>query len=179
MRLISSISGKYINLRTAEPSDAEFILSLRLDEKLSRYLKPTDPSVVKQKIWIAEKIKQPNDYHMIIELKDGKRLGVVALYDINNDVFEWGRWLIVPNSPIYVLIESCFLVYDFAFNTLGLNSTKSKVRKSNKSVLKFHLNYGADIQKEDDKYVHITYHKNDFNNPNTFLKKYLKTIAKQ
>lgn len=174
MKLSNPISGKYINLRTAEISDAEFILSLRLNKKLSRYLKPTDPSIEKQKLWIEQKQKQKNDYHMIIELKDGSKIGVIAVYDIKDGIFEWGRWIISPNSPIYVSLESCYLAYNFAFNTLGLIETKSKIRKNNKSVLRFHLNYGAEITKEDDVYVYISYHKNDFNSDSSFFQKYKK-----
>lgn len=174
MKLSNPISGKYINLRTAEISDAEFILSLRLNKKLSQYLKSTDPSIEKQKLWIEQKQKQKNDYHMIIELKDGSKIGVIAIYDIKDGIFEWGRWIISPNSPIYVSLESCYLAYNFAFNTLGLRVTKGKIRKNNKSVLRFHLNYGAEITKEDDIYIYISYHKNDFNSDSSFFQKYKK-----
>ena len=175
MRLPKTISGKYVNLRTAEISDADFILSLRLNKKLSRYIKSTDPSIEKQKIWIEKKQNQQNDYHMIIELKDGRRVGVIAVYDINDGVFEWGRWLIVPNSPIHIAIESCYLVYNFAFNTLKLNATKSKLRKKNKNVLKFHLNYGASIRSEDDEYIHISYRKEDYYTSGNFFQKFRKS----
>ena len=169
MRLNNPIFGKYINLRTAETSDADFILSLRLNKKLSRYIKSTDPSIKKQKIWVEKKQRQKNDYHMIIELKNGSRIGVIAVYDINDGVFEWGRWLIVPNSPIHVSLESCYLAYNFAFNTLGLLKTISKIRKNNKSTLKFHLNYGARVFKEDDKYIYIIFRRDDFNTTNNFF----------
>lgn len=172
MKLSNPISGKYINLRTAEISDAEFIISLRLNKILSKYLKSTDPSIEKQKLWIEQKQKQNNDYHMIIELKDRTKIGVIAVYDIKDSIFEWGRWIITPNSPIYVALESCYLAYDFAFNTLGLEATKSKIRKNNKSVLRFHINYGAEITKEDDVYIYITYFKNNFNADSSFFQKY-------
>lgn len=176
MKLSNPISGKYINLRTAEISDAKFILSLRLNKKLSRYLKPTNPSIENQKHWIEQKQNHKNDYHMIIELKDGTQIGVIAVYNIQDDIFEWGRWIISPNSPIYVSLESCYLAYNFAFNTLGLMATKSKIRKNNKSILRFHINYGAEITKENDVYVYIYYHKNDFNSESGFFQKYKKSM---
>ena len=172
MRLPNPILGKYVNLRTAETSDAEFILSLRLNKKLSRYIKSTDPSIEKQKNWIEKKQNQKNDYHMIIELKNGIKVGVVAVYDINDGVFEWGRWLILPNSPIYVSIESCYLVYNFAFNTLELKKTISKIRKNNKNALKFHLSYGVSVLKEDAKYIYILFSKDDFNNTTIFFQNF-------
>ena len=177
MRLPNPILGKYVNLRTAETSDAEFILSLRLDKELGRYIKKTDPSIEKQKIWIEQKQKKKNDYHMIIELKDTTRVGVIAVYDIKDGVFEWGRWIITPNSPFYISIESCYRAYDFAFNTLGLNITKSKIRKNNITVLGFHLNYGAKIIKEDDVYVYISYHKSNFISNSSFFQKYKEKLG--
>ena len=170
MRLPNPILGIYVNLRTAETSDAEFILSLRLNKNLGKYLKKTDNSIEQQKIWIKQKHRKKNDFHMIIELKDTTRVGVIAVYDIKDGVFEWGRWIITPNSPIYISIESCYLAYDFAFNILGLNITKSKIRKNNITVLGFHLNYGAEIIKEEDLNVYISYHKSNFNSNSSFLR---------
>ncbi len=47
--------NKYgIDVRFVEESDAEFILSLRTDPKLSRYLHATDNDVEKQRQWIRK-----------------------------------------------------------------------------------------------------------------------------
>lgn len=171
MRLEKKISGRFINLRSALPDDAEFILSLRLNEKLNKYLKSTDPSVEAQKIWIDKKLNSDNDYHMIIELKDNMRVGVIAVYDIENGSFEWGRWLISPNQSLVISIESCYLMYNFSFNTLGLKTTNLKVRKENLNVFNFHINCGCKIVNEDDVYTYISLEKKSFNHPSNFLQK--------
>ena len=76
--------GKNIYLRTAQPDDAEFVLSLRLNDNLNKFIKKVDSSVENQKQWILNKQKELNDYHMIIcDNLTGTRLGVIALYDID------------------------------------------------------------------------------------------------
>ena len=40
--------GRFVGLRSVEERDAEFVLSLRLHPKFSRYLHSTSPSLVEQ-----------------------------------------------------------------------------------------------------------------------------------
>jgi len=177
MILSSPIQGKCIQLRTAKSSDAEFILSLRLDKQLSKFLKPTDPSVEKQRQWIERKQWKKNDYHMIIVNKKGLKLGVIAIYDIRNDIFNGGRWILSRNCPLYVAIGSCYLLYDFAFNTLNLKEGRFEIRKGNKKVLSFHKTIGAVITSEDDTFVYISYLKEEFNSPSGFFNKHKKSLG--
>lgn len=177
MKLNHPIQGKHVNLRTANPNDAEFILSLRLDKELSKYLKPTDPSVEKQRQWIKSKQKKEDDYHMIIENKNGKSIGVIALYDIKNDTFNGGRWLLSRNCTLYAAIESCYLLYSFAFNILNLKKGLFEIRKNNKKVIAFHKTLGADIVREDDTYIYISYHKEKFNYLTGYFNKHKKTLG--
>lgn len=168
MILKKDIVGKHIGLRTAQPEDAEFVLSLRLNPELSRYLKPVDPSVEKQRKWIESKKKAPDDYHMIIESHQGKRYGVVAIYDIKEERFEWGRWIISRSAPHYVALESMILVYHFTFSVLGLEYTKFEVRKGNDRVIDYHKAYGANITGQDDTYLYFSYTKEQFTNNEKF-----------
>ncbi len=72
------ISGKYVNLRIATEADAEFILELRLNPQLNKFIGATDPSVEKQRTWIRNSANNPGDFHFIIEDKAGKRYGTIA-----------------------------------------------------------------------------------------------------
>jgi len=157
MILENNLYGQNILLRTAEPEDAEFILSLRLNPDLSKYLKPIDPSVEKQRKWIEKKKIEPNDYHMIIENKSSEKLGVVAIYEkLNikwaNGDFNWGRWIISREAPFMVAFESMVLVYNFAFFSLNLRRALFEVRKNNKRVHAYHFSYGANIVSIEDTY---------------------------
>lgn len=148
MRLDKKIVGKYINLRTAEPEDAAFTLSLRNNPDLNQYLKPVDPDIQKQVKWILQKQKEEGDYHMIIEDKENNPLGLVAIYDVDlqKKSFDWGRWIISPESPLYTGIESMALVYRLAFHILKLNLTRFEVRLGNVSVIKLHEMYATKLE---------------------------------
>jgi len=154
--------GKHIVLRIAREDDAEFILKLRLDPALNKFLHETDPSVEAQRAWIKMKQGEDNDYHMIIEDKSGKRLGTVAVYNIKGKTFEWGRWVISKTAPFYAAIESAVLVYDFAFNELLLEKSIFDANNQNKNVVRFHKEFGARVMKEDEKATWFVVEKEDF-----------------
>jgi len=164
MILKNNMIGKHILLRTAQKSDAGFILKLRLNPRLNKFLHKTDPSFDKQRIWIAEKKKAPDDYHMIIQSLDGKRLGVVALYEIdwNKKTFTWGRWVISRDAPIYTAGESMTLVYHFAFNILKLKLALIPVYRDNRRIVAFHKGYGAKEIKKDKNCGYFRFSRGDF-----------------
>ena len=177
MILKNPIKGKHIQLRTATPDDAEFALSLRLDPELGRYLKKTDPSIEKQQAWIKGKMATKGDYHMIIESMEGKQLGVVALYDIQGKIFDWGRWIIAQDAPFTTSAESMLLVYKLAFEELGLEAAEYEVRKGNSGVISFHPTYGAEIRGEDDTFVYYRFSKEQYERAeNRMLKRWKKSL---
>lgn len=162
MILYEKVVGKRICLRTAEPEDAEFILSLRLDDRLNEFLKETDPSIERQRKWIEEKKSASNDYHMIIEGRQSDRYGVVAVYDISKNHFRWGRWIVEYKAPLYVAYESMNLVYNFGFNILNRQKAIFEVQIGNVRVIQFHEGYGARIVLKDEHFVHFEYLRKDF-----------------
>jgi RimJ/RimL family protein N-acetyltransferase len=157
------ISGKNVNLRIATEKDAEFILELRLDPVLSRFINKTDPSVEKQRDWLKNTYKKDYDFHFIIEDKNSNPLGTIAVYDIDysKGVAEWGRWLVKAKSPIYVPIESNLLAINFAFSELKLNKLIGSAYQKNKEVVKFHKNYAA-ITSQDETTIWFAIEKPNF-----------------
>ena len=151
MILENSIVGQYSRLRTALGTDASFALSLRLNPKLSQFLKPVDPSAEKQATWIESKKTAIGDYHMVIEDLQGKPLGIVAVYDIDSEQrsFDWGRWIVDPMAPIQVSLESMILVYDFAFEVLQLEKTRFEVRLGNTDVINLHKRYARTLHQDE------------------------------
>ena len=147
------IKGENIQLRTATPDDAQFILDLRLNPKLNQYIGKTNSSLKKQEEWIANKQKARNDYHMIIESPDNKKFGTIAIYDILPDCSqgEWGRWIIQPKSPFYVPFESAILMYHFALSELELKIIYNGVQNKNTKSINFHKTFGGDITSSDEK----------------------------
>ena len=139
------LRGKNINLRIATERDAAFILELRLNETLNKFIGKTDPSEEVQKKWIQKAYERNNDFHFIIEDKNSNPFGTVALYNINFEtgVAEWGRWVMKPNVAVYFSVESMILILWFAFRKIGLKKLEGGANNKNVPVVNFHKMYAA------------------------------------
>ncbi len=142
MELIS----KTIKMRPANVEDAEFILSLRLDQKYNNYISKVKDDIKFQKNWLLDykdREREGKEYYFIIERNDGTRCGTVRLYDFVNESFCWGSWILNEDKTRFSAIESAFLVYRFGFDDLGFSKSHFDVRKDNKRVISFHEKMGA------------------------------------
>jgi len=61
MILRKNLIGKNLHMRPVTVDDAQFILDLRLDPDLNKYLNKTSPSLKNQIEWINDQIKRQND----------------------------------------------------------------------------------------------------------------------
>ncbi|WP_243348772.1 GNAT family N-acetyltransferase [Parabacteroides sp. FAFU027] len=139
--------------RLVDESDAEFILSLRLDSRLSRYLSKTENDLQKQIDWIREYKKRESEkleFYFITVDEEGNRYGVNRIYNFKNDSFEVGSWLFAPSTPNGVSIISDLNVREFGFEAFGFNCCRFEVRKNNLSVLTYHKRFNPDLVAEDD-----------------------------
>ncbi|WP_205352327.1 GNAT family N-acetyltransferase [Vibrio cholerae] len=146
------LSSKTINLRFVEESDAEFILSLRTDERYNKYLSSVANDINAQREWIKNyknKESQKIEFYFIIERNDGVPCGTVRIYDFKNDSFSWGSWILNDSKPRYAAVESAFLIYEFGFEKLGFKKSHFEVVKGNDKVSDFHLKFGAQQVDED------------------------------
>lgn len=149
------IEGRYINLREAEISDSEFILSLRTDEKKSRYIHQTDSDLNKQIEYMKRYKTLENEWYYIIENKYGEPLGTDSIciqnkYDVwknnyGNHILGTGRWLMSNNANSLESIETDFLVKKIFFEDFNMEYMPMMTHKDNKNVLSLHKNYGAQI----------------------------------
>lgn len=148
------LQSKTIRLRLVNENDAEFILGLRLDSKYNKFLSEVPGDVSLQKSWIKNyKIDELNglQFYFLIERLDGIPCGTVRVYDIRNDSFCWGSWILNDKKTISAALESAFLIYDFGFNYLGLDKSYFDVIKGNEGVVSFHKKMGAKQIGEDEK----------------------------
>ncbi|WP_288077677.1 GNAT family N-acetyltransferase [Pseudomonas sp.] len=140
------LQSKTVKLRLIEEQDAEFVLKLRLDDRYNQFLSSVDPSVEAQKEWI-KKYKTDESkgiqYYFIIDRHDGVPCGTVRIYDLKDDSFCWGSWILNENKTRYAALESAFLVYKFAFDKLKFKKSHFDVRKGNDRVISFHEKMGA------------------------------------
>lgn len=143
---MTKLVSKTIRMRLVEESDAEFILKLRLDERYNKHLSNVNPEVQAQKEWIRKYKKdeaEGKQFYFIIERLDGTLCGTVRIYDLLEESFCWGSWVLNEDKTRYAAIESAFLVYQFGFDELGFKKSHFSVRKGNKSVISFHKKMGA------------------------------------
>lgn len=147
-----NLESKNIRLRLVEESDAEFILSLRLDDRYNTFLSKVSPDLASQQAWIR-KYKQDeangSQFYFIIERLDGTKCGTVRVYDLREDSFCWGSWILNESKTRYSALESAFLVYRFGFEELGFKNSHFDVMKGNDGVIGFHKKMGAQVVSED------------------------------
>ena len=156
-------TGKTTAFRLVQPSDAEFILKLRLDSNYNKYLTPTDNNLIKQYEWIKRYKKREEkgeEFYYIISRKDNKLpIGTLRLYDfdLRKSSFCWGSWILNFNKTIYAAIECCLFVYDKAFYELGFSHCHMNIKKGNTKVVDFHKRMGVLIVDEDEEDYYGSY----------------------
>jgi len=160
------LKSKTIKLRLIEESDAEFILSLRLDKRYNTFLSDVSDDLSAQREWITkykEDEKNGLQYYYIIEKLDNTPCGTVRLYDFKEDSFCWGSWILNENKTRYSALESAFLVYEIGFEHLKFEKSHFDVRKGNEKVIDFHKKFGAIETGEDDENYYYDLHESSVN----------------
>ena len=134
------LEGKYVTLRSVEESDAEFILSVRNDPRISKYLPPLNVTVEQQRQWIAKQRSDNNSYYFLLETPKGEPIGSISVYDIKGDTAETGRFCSLGDPASN--IETCIMLNDFCFDALSLKSIHIWVYEGNKPVIALNQSFG-------------------------------------
>jgi RimJ/RimL family protein N-acetyltransferase len=138
----AEVRGKTLVFRDARIDDAEFILSLRTDEKKSRYLNATSLDIDMQRAWLASYSSKNDQVYFIIEYQN-EAIGTVRLYDARENSFCWGSWILKDGRPSHAAMESALMVYAYAVDCLGFQAAHFDVRKGNERVWQFHERFAA------------------------------------
>lgn len=147
------LKSKTVRLRLIEYSDAEFILSLRLDGKYNQFLSSVSSDINSQREWINRyKLDEAKgtQFYFVIERNDGTPCGTIRVYDLREESFCWGSWILNEDKTRYAALESAFLIYEFGFEDLGFSKSHFEVMKGNEKVISFHKKMGA-VQTGEDK----------------------------
>jgi RimJ/RimL family protein N-acetyltransferase len=139
---------KNIYFRLVDETDIDFILTLRLNENLNKHLSKTSSNQMFQLDWIKQYKQRETlglDYYFLVVDKQLGDLGLVRVSDIDyaNKTFTWGSWILKEDRPKYAALDTAILVYEFAFNELGLFLAKFDVRNENVKVISFHKRFGS------------------------------------
>ncbi|WP_207495329.1 GNAT family N-acetyltransferase [Aridibaculum aurantiacum] len=132
-----------LSLRTVVENDADFIVQLRTDPKLSKHLSSTSTDIEKQKEWIRdykERELHRNEYYFLISSNEGP-VGLNRLYNFKEDTFEIGSWLFKPTANEKYSILGDLAARDYGFEELHFSFCTFEVRKENKSVLRYHKQF--------------------------------------
>jgi RimJ/RimL family protein N-acetyltransferase len=156
------IRGKSIYFREVCLDDAEFIVSMRTNPSKSKYLSTTPLSVEKQRTFISDYLQSSTDFYFIICDWAGQPLGTIRLYDVIEDSFCWGSWILSDNHPPTAAVESALLMYDFAFFSLHYSRSHFDVRKGNSRVVDFHTRFGARVVREDELNIYFNYERDRY-----------------
>ena len=131
-----------VECRLVEEQDAEFIVGLRNDAKLGRYLHTTG-SVSNQIDWIRQYKKREAEgieYYFIFS-KNGVPFGLWRMYNIDwiHLTYTGGSWVCTPGTSTDVSFTTVLIVDDIR-ETLGLLINIYEVQKGNTVVIKYHRN---------------------------------------
>lgn len=146
MRHDIHIEGCSFRLRPIGDSDASFVVELRSNSELNRFLHTGALDVESQISWFQEYYERANDYYFVIERNaDARPEGVISIYDILGGHGEWGRWILLPGS--LAAVESAWLIYRGAFEYLDLDSLYCRTVAVNEKVVSFHDSCGITSRK--------------------------------
>lgn len=134
-----------LRVRLVNESDTDFILFLRTNKSLSRFLHQTEDNREKQIEWLRtykQREQEGRDYYFIYFLKD-RPVGVNRIYNIFEYYGTIGSWICDPDNDPEISLATYILMFDLLFEYLQLNLTVFDVRKENKQVWKLHERIGA------------------------------------
>ena len=170
--LPSDYSGEKYGLtyRFVNEGDAEFVYKLRTDPILSKYIHDVQGGIEGQIQWIRnyKKREAEGDEYYLIFFKDGKPVGLNRLYSFHDTTYTGGSWVMVPNSPMEVVLAVPLIIREIAFEELGMTfeDNYDATHVDNKKVIKFNKMFGCKIYKHfmdvKGEYVAMSLTKEDF-----------------
>ena len=144
------LTGKYVYLRPLTPDDADTTQRWRTSGR-AFLLNKGAQSVAEQRTWIRSREKYVEtgaEYNFIQVLTHtGQQVGMISLVgvDLVHRHAEPAHLLIGEEDAVKgmpVAFEATKLIYQLAFDTLGLHRVYGPIASGNKGMLRYHLNLG-------------------------------------
>ncbi len=147
MRHSYKIDGLTYQLRPVTLDDAQTILDIRLeDAERNQFVHPVKDDLELEKQWLENYFERAGDYFFAVVNKfTDETEGLIAIYDEKDGRAEWGRWTIRKGS--LAATESVYLLYEVAFEKIGLNELYCRTVAENVSVVEFHKTEGLKFRK--------------------------------
>ncbi len=147
MAIMEPLIGKWVKLRCANESDAQFTLDIRNDKKLNSFIPAINGTVEKQTDWIENQKKVKFDLFCVIESVGGERKGTISCYDFNQEkkACELGRFISYGNALENV--EAAILLLDHVFKS-GVDTVVLNIDENNRKVVNFWHRFGAEFDEK-------------------------------
>lgn len=153
-----------LTVRLVSEGDVDYILSLRTNKFLTRFIHQTDDDRDAQIEWIRRyKLREAEgrEYYFIYIL-NGNPIGVNRIYNIFEYYGTIGSWICNPGNDTEVSLATYILMFDLMFDHIKLDITIFDVRKVNKHVWKLHKMLGAQSVGESDIDYYFTLNKETY-----------------
>lgn len=134
-----------LTVRLVDEGDVDYILSLRTNKNLTRFIHQTDDDRAAQIEWIRKykrREEEGREYYFIY-LLDGQPVGLNRIYNIFEYYGTIGSWICNPGNETETSLKTYILMFDMMFSHIKLDITLFDVRKMNKHVWKLHKMLGA------------------------------------
>lgn len=162
---ISRVEYPNLILRLTRPEDADYVYCLRTDPEYNQHLSEASGTVEDQRRWIdvyKAREAERRELYYVIERKDGKRCGLVRLYDIGADSFTWGSWILDYNKTRKAALESAVLSFGVGFEGLDLLEALVDVRTDNERAIAMYQRLGMIECRREDCQIYFAYTRNLF-----------------
>jgi RimJ/RimL family protein N-acetyltransferase len=144
------IEYKNIRLRSLKEDDLKFLMMLRNDESVSKYLSKIGKISFGQQLnWYKNVIERENEVVFAIEDEHKKIVGSCSIYDINNEVAEWGKIMVDLNmSGKKIGYNAMIASLYYGFEFLSINNFFARVYDKNVTSKKNLIKAGFDVIEE-------------------------------
>jgi len=162
---IERVEGPNLVLRLIRPDDAEYLHALRINPLYNAHLSAVNGTADDQRRWIeAYRVREAAglEYYYVIERRDGTRCGVVRLYGIVDDHFNWGSWILDHHKPPKAALESAVLSLASGFSLPGKIRAFIDVRRANTHAQSFYRRFGMTEIHADSHNIYFTYDRATF-----------------
>ena len=154
-----------LHVRLVLEEDAEFIVKLRTDARLGRYIHATAKDVEKQREWIREYQKREAagaEYYFVFETAAGNPLGVYRLYEITEESFTSGSWIFLSDAPLGASMVAFIIAREIAWELVPNAVNLYDIKKANTSVLQFTGTFEPKMIRETEDTLYFENTKDDF-----------------
>ena len=153
-----------LQVRLVNEEDAEFIVALRTDSRLSRYIHETSSNVEDQKQWIRNYKKREAeglDYYFMFSVNN-VRQGVARIYNITEDSFTQGSWIFSPDAVLGASVLGNIISSEMGFEFLDKKVLYTDARRDN-NTHRYVKSFYPEVIKTDEENIYYRILPEDYN----------------